>query len=78
MDPLDVEQKRSQKLAILLLPFIFFVISCILIFYLWRLPNALSSPVPFWMYAGFYVISLGFFGYGYWQVKGALRRYRKE
>ncbi|MCI0699131.1 hypothetical protein L0337_44905 [candidate division KSB1 bacterium] len=77
MDPINTEQNWKLKLAVLLLPIFFFVVACGLIIYLWTLPSALSSPIQPWVYGGLYGLSLGLFGYGYWQVKEALQQYKR-
>lgn len=77
IDPLVKERNRAINLAVLLLPFFFFVMACGLIIYLWALPNVLSSPIQPWIYGGLYGLSLGLFGYSCWQIKEALRRYNK-
>lgn len=77
IDPANPEQNQTVKFTILLTPFVVFVVAIGLIFYSWTIPNAFSSAGQLnrWVYGGLYVLSLGVFIYGCWQVITELRRY---
>lgn len=77
IDPLDREKNPAIQSAILLVPFVIFLVSCGLILYGWTLQDNLSDILIFtrWVYAILYVFSLGLFVYGYQRVIKEARHY---
>ena len=77
IDPENTNKQKLARLIILSIPFVIFIISCILIFYNWSIPGffAYADQLNWWLYGGLYVVSLLIFIYGYRQILNELRDY---
>lgn len=77
IDPESPNKQRLARLTVLSIPFLIFIISCILIFYNWSIPGffAYADQLNWWLYGGLYVLSLVIFIYGYRQIFNELRGY---
>lgn len=77
IDPESSKKQKSARLTILSIPFLIFIISCVLIFYNWSIPGffAYADQLNWWLYGGLYVLSLAIFVYGYRQIINELRGY---
>jgi hypothetical protein len=78
IDPVDPEQNRTVRFLIFLTPFMFFVMAISLLFYNGLFLNDFSSDTGLFnavLYIILYVLSLGMFIYGLWQVLIRLRNY---
>lgn len=70
IDPESTSKQKLVRFTILTIPFLIFLISCILIFYNWTIPGffAYADRLNWWLYGGLYLLSLGIFIYGYRQI----------
>ena len=77
IDPLDCEKNPTIQSAILLVPFVIFLVSCGLILYSWTLTDNSSDVLIFTrrVYAILYLFSLGLFVYGCQRVIKEARHY---
>ncbi len=77
IDPESPYKQKLVRLTILSIPFLIFIISCILIFYNWSIPGffAYADQLNWWLYGGLYLLSLVIFIYGYRQIFNELSGY---
>jgi hypothetical protein len=77
IDPESTNKQKLFRFAILSIPFLIFIISCVLIFYNWSIPGffAYAAQLNWWLYGGMYLLSLMIFVYGFRQILNELRGY---
>lgn len=77
IDPANPEQNKPLRLTVLFSPIAFFAGAISLNWYIRTISEDLTGASQFnwWVYIGLYVLSLGVFIYGCWQVGTELRRY---
>lgn len=79
IDPMDTHKQKLIRFTILSVPFLLFLVSCILIFYNWTIPGffAYADRMNWWLYGGLYLISLVIFIYGYRQIFNEFHDYSR-
>jgi len=77
IDPESTSKQKLVRFTILSIPFLIFIISCILIFYNWSIPGffAYADQLNWWLYGGMYLLSLVIFIYSYRQLLDELGGY---
>lgn len=80
IDPANPEQNKPLRLTVFFSPIAFFAGAIVLNFYIRTISDDLTGAGQFnwWVYIGLYVLSLGVFIYGCWQISTELRRYPGE
>ncbi len=70
LDPENLRENKTLLYTLLFLPFLIFVISCILIFYSWTIPVLLPGidQLNWWLYTGLYILSLLVFIFCYLKI----------
>ncbi len=77
VDPLDPPVKRRLKLGVLMTPAIASILALAVIFYCWTIPDAFPAltAMGHLKYVLYYLLSFGFFLFGFQRIRGAVRRY---
>jgi cell division protein FtsL len=77
VDPLDPRPKRRLRLAALAIPAIASVLTLLVIFYCWSIPDAFPglSGVDYWKYVVYYLLSAGFFIFGFRRLSLVVKHY---
>lgn len=77
VDPLDPPVKRRLKLGVLMTPAVASALALLVIFYCWTIPGAFPAltGIGYVKYVLYYVLSIGFFFFGFQRIRGAVRRY---
>ena len=77
IDPLNAARKNLVSLVILSIPFLIFIVACVIILYSWTLPGFIRIGESFnwWLYGGMFLLSFLLFLYGYRQVAMEVKRY---
>lgn len=80
LDPLKPGRKNFISLIILSIPFLIFIVSCIMILYSWTIPGFLrmGETLNWWLYGGMFLLSFLLFIYGYRQIAWELTLYHKN
>jgi hypothetical protein len=80
LDPLKPEQNKIIRFTVLVIPFLIFVTSCLLIVYSWITPNMSigGEHINRYVFGGLYLLSGGLFLYGYLKIVKEYRHYRSE
>ena len=77
VDPLDPRPKRRLRLAALAIPAIASVLTLLVIFYCWSIPDAFPglSGVEYWKYVFYYLLCAGLFIYGFRRLSLVVKNY---
>ena len=76
IDPADPLQNKTVQFGILSLPLLVFVAAGVLVSFIWRTSDGTNTILlNQWLFGGLYLVSLGIFVFGYWQLVAQLRRY---
>jgi hypothetical protein len=80
VDPLDPRPKRTLRLAALSIPVVASVLTLLVIFYCWSIPDAFPglSGGDYWKYVFYYLLSAGLYVYGFRKIISAVRNYGEE
>lgn len=80
IDPVQMDQKKGLRYAVLLIPFVVFLISYGLIVYLGLLSESAlgSRSLIRWVYLPLYLLSFIPFGYGFRNIQGSIRVYSSD
>jgi len=80
VDPLDPRPKRRLRLAALAIPAIASVLTLLVIFYCWSIPDAFPglSGVEYWKYVFYYLLSAGLFIYGFRRLSSVVKNYSEK
>jgi len=84
IDPSNPEQSKLLRFLVLSVPMVIFVVSLIMIFYLWFFTfndaSSLTTVKEYekLVYGGLYALSTGFFVYGYFLIKNGLESYFRQ
>jgi hypothetical protein len=80
IDPLNPNKKNIISLIILSIPFLIFIVSCIMILYSWTIPGLLrlEETLNWWLYGGMFSLSFLLFIYGYRQIARELQLYEEH
>jgi hypothetical protein len=80
IDPLQSERKNWLARIILFVPFLIFLVSCIMILYSWTIPGflRLGETLNWWLYGGMFSLSFLLFIYGYRQIARELQLYKEH
>ena len=80
VDPLDPRPKRRLRLAALAIPAVASVLTLLVIFYCWSIPDAFPglSGGDYWKYVFYYLLSAGLYVYGFMKIISAVRNYGEE
>lgn len=80
VDPLDPRPKRRLRSGALAIPAVASVLTLLVIFYCWSLPDAFPglSGVDYWKYVFYYLLSAGLFIYGFRRLHSAVKNYSEN
>jgi cell division protein FtsL len=80
VDPLDPRPKRTLRLAALAIPAVASVLTLLVIFYCWSLPDAFPglSGADYWKYVFYYLLSAGLFIYGFRRLSSVVKNYSEK
>jgi cell division protein FtsL len=80
VDPLDPRPKRRLRLAALAIPAIVSVLTLLVVFYCWTIPDAFPglSGADYWKYVFYYILSAGLFTYGFRRLHSAVENYSEN
>jgi len=80
VDPLDPRPKRRLRLAALAIPAVASVVTLLVIFYCWSIPDAFPglSGVDYWKYVFYYLLSTGLFIYGFRRLSSVVKNYSEK
>jgi hypothetical protein len=80
VDPLDPRPKRTLRLAVLATPAVASVLTLLVIFYCWSLPDAFPglSGADYWKYVFYYLLSAGLFIYGFRRLSSVVKNYSEK
>jgi cell division protein FtsL len=80
VDPLDPRPKRRLRLAALAIPAVVSVLTLLVVFYCWTIPDAFPglSGADYWKYVFYYILSAGLFSYGFRRLHSAVKNYSEN
>jgi hypothetical protein len=80
VDPLDPRPKRRLRLTALAIPAIVSVLTLLVVFYCWTIPDAFPglSGADYWKYFFYYVLSAGLFIYGFRRLSSVIKNYSEN
>ena len=76
-DPLALPIQRKLKLAALMIPAIASALTLLVVFYCWTIPGEFAglTGIDYVKYVLYYLLSAGFFIYGFQRTRSAIKRY---
>jgi TRAP-type C4-dicarboxylate transport system permease small subunit len=77
IDPLVPPFQRKLKMAVLLIPALASALTLLVVFYCWTIPDAFSglNSMDYVKYVIYYLLSAGFFIYGFQRIQGSIGNY---
>ena len=79
-DPLAAPIQRKLKLAALMIPAIASALTLLVVFYCWTIPDAFAglTGIDYVKYVLYYLLSAGFFIYGFQRTRSAIKNYKSS